>query len=118
LKSKVYALPARSLKSFHLGVLDRMLTETAIDIIGVTGTSAGAINAVLLADGIVRGGPDEARQTLRQFWETIGKMVGLGSFLWPISGEAAANFQLKRAWQWNGFPRRIVEKYKKLCGPY
>jgi NTE family protein len=66
--------------AFTWGVLDRMLTETAIDIIGVTGTSAGAINAVLLADGIVRGGPDEARQRLRQFWQTVGKMVDLATF--------------------------------------
>ena len=82
--------------AFTWGVLDRMLTEKAIDIIGVTGTSAGAINAVLLADGIVRGGPDEARQKLRQFWETVGKMVGFGSFMWPMSGEAAASFPLEK----------------------
>jgi NTE family protein len=82
--------------AFTWGVLDRMLTETAIDIIGVTGTSAGAINAVLLADGIVRGGPDEARQRLRQFWQTVGKMAGFGSLLWPMSGEAAASFPLEK----------------------
>jgi NTE family protein len=54
-----------------------MLEDETIDIIAVTGTSAGAMNAVVLADGMVRGGPKQARKELRQFWEAIGKMVGL-----------------------------------------
>jgi NTE family protein len=77
--------------AFTWGVLDRMLEDETIDIIGATGTSAGAMNAVVLADGMVRGGPKHARSELRQFWEAIGKMVGFNSFLpWPMSGESAA----------------------------
>ena len=57
--------------AFTWGVLDRLLEETSIDIIGVTGTSAGAMNAVALADGLVRGGPDEARRRLRSFWTAV-----------------------------------------------
>jgi NTE family protein len=45
--------------AFTWGVLDRMLQEPDIDIIGVTGTSAGAMNAVALADGLLRGGAEE-----------------------------------------------------------
>ena len=41
--------------AFTWGVLDRMLEDDTIDIIGATGTSAGAMNAVVLADGMVRG---------------------------------------------------------------
>ena len=52
-----------------------MLEDGTIDIIGVTGTSAGAMNAVALADGMMRGGWKQARSELRQFWEAIGKMV-------------------------------------------
>src|SRR5271166_4076890 len=81
--------------AFTWGVLDRMLEETTIDIIGVTGTSAGAMNAVALADGLVRGGPEQARQELRQCWEAIGKMPGFGSFLRPMSGETAARLRLE-----------------------
>jgi NTE family protein len=76
--------------AFTWGVLDRMLQEPSIEIIGVTGTSAGAMNAVVLADGLLRGGPAEARQRLRQFWERIGSLPGFGSLLWPLSGEHAA----------------------------
>ncbi len=81
--------------AFTWGVLDRMLEETTIEIIGVTGTSAGAMNAVALADGLVRGGPEQARQTLRRFWEGIGKMPGFGSFLKPLSGETASRLRLE-----------------------
>ena len=35
------------------------------------GTSAGAMNAVALADGWVRGGPDGARQKLHDFWRAV-----------------------------------------------
>ena len=83
--------------AFTWGVLDRMLEDETIDIIGATGTSAGAMNAIVLADGMVRGGPKHARSELRQFWEAIGKMVGFNSFLpWPMSGETAANTPLEQ----------------------
>src|SRR5262249_59059423 len=81
--------------AFRWGVLDGMIEDDTIEIIGATGTSAGAMNAVVLADGMVRGGPKHARSELRQFWEAIGKMVGFNSFLpWPMSGETAANTPL------------------------
>lgn len=81
--------------AFTWGVLDRLLEDDAIDINGVTGTSAGAMNAVCLADGLLRGGPEEARRRLRQFWEAIGKMPGLGSFFWPLSGEIQAQMRIE-----------------------
>ena len=82
--------------AFTWGVLDRILEEATIDIIGVTGTSAGAMNSVLLADGMVRGGPEEARRRLRQFWEAIGRMPGFATFLWPMSGESAATMHIEQ----------------------
>lgn len=81
--------------AFTWGVLDRLLADPKLEIIGVTGTSAGAMNAIMLADGLVRGGPEEARSRLRTFWEAVGKMVGFGTFLPPVGGEAAAKFQLE-----------------------
>lgn len=82
--------------AFTWGVLDRLLEERSFDIIGITGTSAGAMNTVVLADGLVRGGPEEARKRLRLFWETIGKMPGFGSLLWPLSGEMAARVHIEQ----------------------
>jgi predicted acylesterase/phospholipase RssA len=51
------------------GVLDRLLDDETIEIIGVTGTSAGAMNGAVLVDGLVRGGPKQARTKLRRYWE-------------------------------------------------
>lgn len=82
--------------AFTWGVLDRLLEDQTLDIIGVTGTSAGAMNAVILADGLLRGGHEGARQRLRDFWEAIGAMPGFGSFLWPLSGEAQAQVRLDK----------------------
>jgi NTE family protein len=81
--------------AFTWGVLDRLLEEPSLEIIGITGTSAGAMNTVALADGLLAGGPEEARRRLRQFWTTIGEMPGFGSLLPPMSGEAAAKTNLK-----------------------
>ena len=54
--------------AFTWGVLDYLLEDERIDIEGISGTSAGAINAVMLADGLARGGPAEARKRLDTFW--------------------------------------------------
>jgi predicted acylesterase/phospholipase RssA len=40
--------------AYTWGVLDRLLEDPTLEIIGVTGTSAGALNAVVLADGLLR----------------------------------------------------------------
>jgi NTE family protein len=54
--------------AFTWGVLDQLLEDDRIRIEAVSGTSAGAMNAVALADGIARGGPAEARKSLEKFW--------------------------------------------------
>ncbi|MCE8038456.1 patatin-like phospholipase family protein [Halomonas sp. MCCC 1A11062] len=53
------------------GVLDRLLEEERLEIDGVSGTSAGAMNAVVLADGLHRGGREGARQALHDFWSGV-----------------------------------------------
>ncbi|HLH98214.1 MAG TPA: patatin-like phospholipase family protein [Xanthobacteraceae bacterium] len=54
--------------AFTWGVLDELLTDTRVAIEGISGTSAGALNAVVLAQGLCRGGREEARQHLADFW--------------------------------------------------
>jgi NTE family protein len=54
--------------AFTWGVLDRLLEDGRLSIEGVSGTSAGAVNAVMLADGLARGGREEARKRLAEFW--------------------------------------------------
>ncbi len=57
--------------AFTWGVLDRLLEDGRIAIDGISATSAGAINAALLAQGLMAGGPDGARQQLYDFWHGI-----------------------------------------------
>src|ERR1700733_5901809 len=53
--------------AFTWGVLDQFLSDGRLAIEGISGTSAGAINAVMLADGLARGGPEEAQKRLADF---------------------------------------------------
>ncbi|AHK79792.1 patatin [Ectothiorhodospira haloalkaliphila] len=62
------------------GVLDRLLEDPRIHISSVSGTSAGAMNAVVMADGLDRAGREGARDALTAFW----KAVSDGARLSPI----------------------------------
>ncbi|HEY4407956.1 MAG TPA: patatin-like phospholipase family protein [Xanthobacteraceae bacterium] len=57
--------------AFTWGVLDSLLADPRIEIEGISGASAGAINAVMLADGLARGGPQEARKRLAAVWRAV-----------------------------------------------
>ena len=54
--------------AFTWGVLDHLLADERLEIGAVSGTSAGAVNAVMLADGLCRGGRAEAQKRLADFW--------------------------------------------------
>src|SRR5690606_284113 len=60
--------------AYTWGVLDRLL-EAGIRIEGISGTSAGAMNAVALAHGWTAGGADGARAALDDFWQAVGDSV-------------------------------------------
>ena len=45
--------------AFAWGVLDRLLEDGRITFEGISGTSAGSMNAVVLVSGLIKGGPDE-----------------------------------------------------------
>lgn len=55
------------------GILDRLLEDDRLEINGISGTSAGAMNAVVLAGGLERGGRDGAREALQVFWKGVSK---------------------------------------------
>ncbi len=57
--------------AFTWGVLDRLLEEDTIAFDAVSGASAGAMNAVVLASGLAQGGPEEARGGLERFWRKV-----------------------------------------------
>jgi NTE family protein len=57
--------------AFTWGVLDRLLEDDRIVIEGISGTSAGAMNAVVVADGLDTGGKEGARQALTKYWSGV-----------------------------------------------
>jgi len=57
--------------AFTWGVLDRLLEDPRIDFEGISGASAGAMNATVLAHGYNLGGREGAREALAAFWGRI-----------------------------------------------
>jgi NTE family protein len=61
--------------AFTWGVLDQLLADTSLHIEGLSGSSAGAINAVVLADGWLKGGRRGAREALATLWAELGRLM-------------------------------------------
>ena len=59
--------------AFTWGVLDRLLDEERLAFEGITASSAGAVNAVVLADGFAAGGRKGAKKALRAFWRKLSQ---------------------------------------------
>lgn len=71
--------------AFSWGVLDRLLEDERIEIEAASGTSAGAMNAVVMAEGLAEGGRVRARAQLSEFWKAVADAL-------------AASSQLNRTW--------------------
>jgi NTE family protein len=59
--------------AFTWGVLDRLLEEDWLHVEAISGSSAGAMNAAVLADGWTEGGPAGARAALDAYWERVAQ---------------------------------------------
>ena len=60
--------------AFTWGVLDRLLEEPRIEVEGVSATSAGAMNAAVMAHGLTTGGRKGAREALEEFWLGVARI--------------------------------------------
>ena len=59
--------------AFTWGVLDRLIEEPWLKIDGISGTSAGAMNAAVMASGLEHGGVDGAKAALETFWKAVSE---------------------------------------------
>jgi NTE family protein len=86
--------------AFTWGVLDALLEDGTFDFEGISGTSAGAMNALCLAHGLMTRGRDGARAALAGFWTSIA-----GDSPYTPSAEAAGNIApaLKMMLQWTDY---------------
>ncbi|HSI39759.1 MAG TPA: patatin-like phospholipase family protein [Xanthobacteraceae bacterium] len=66
--------------AFTWGVLDRLLEERWLTIDGISGTSAGAMNAAVLGYGYAKGGAEGAREALAHFWGEVSKAARFSPF--------------------------------------
>jgi NTE family protein len=66
--------------AFTWGVLDRLLEEPWLQIDGISGTSAGAMNAAVLVHGFIEGGAEGARKALDSFWRRVSEAALLSPF--------------------------------------
>ncbi|MBF9231939.1 patatin-like phospholipase family protein [Microvirga sp. BT350] len=66
--------------AFTWGVLDRLLDEPWLTIEGISGTSAGAMNAAVMADGYTEGGVAGAKAALERFWRRVSDAALLSPF--------------------------------------
>jgi NTE family protein len=99
--------------AFSWGVLDRLLQEPWLHIDGVSGTSAGAMNAAVLSDGFAEGGPDGARAALERFWRQVSQAARLS----PLQ-RAPLDILLGR-WTMDNSPAFItMDLASRLFSPY
>ncbi|MGI9385753.1 MAG: patatin-like phospholipase family protein [Methyloligellaceae bacterium] len=82
--------------AFTWGVLDRLLEHNGFRMDGLSGTSAGAVNAVAVAAGMMEDGPNGARAKLEDIWRAIARKAASGS---AISSRLPAGWSgLSRTW--------------------
>jgi len=101
--------------AFTWGVLDALLEDGRLQFDGVSGTSAGAMNAAVLATGWARDGAAGARVALSRFWHAVSGVPGCwgGGAGGPHGGTPAWMFN--RA-QWPGYT--MWDSWLRLWSPY
>ncbi len=81
--------------AFTWGVLDALLEDDRVDIEGIAATSAGAMNAAVMAQGLNNGGVKAARKLLNEFWERVAQA---GAFYSPVCGAASGWANMVAPW--------------------
>ena len=100
--------------AYTWGVLDRLLEIDELEIVGISGTSAGAMNATVTAHGLAMGGHRAARTSLDRFWERTAELAAwspvqpspLDRFLGP------GNMDLSPSWLWFDAATRLLSPYQ------
>ena len=95
--------------AFTWGVLDRLLDDASLEFEGLSGSSAGAMNAVVMADGWLKAGRAGAREALTLFWAEIGKLMPPGMVVKGDgeSAELSATSKLFASWAGHFSPAQL-----------
>jgi len=100
--------------AYTWGVLDRLLEEKDLIIEGISGTSAGAMNAAMLVNGFVKGGRDGAKECLEQFWKRISEAAAFSPLhKTPVDRMMTGwNMDFSPAYHWFDLMSRIFSPYE------
>jgi NTE family protein len=100
--------------AYTWGVLDRLLEEEDVLIEGISGTSAGAMNAAMLVSGFASGKRDGAKKQMETFWRRISEADAFS----PIQKSAIDswltgwNMDTSPAYHWYDFVSRTFSPYE------
>lgn len=99
--------------AYTWGVLDRLLQEERLEIAALSGTSAGAINAAVVADGMARGGGREgARRALARFWHGLAGTAMFSPLQRTPADHMAGGFTMRHSPAY-----QLLEMAGALAGP-
>ncbi len=107
--------------AFTWGVLDRLLEEEDVQIAGISGTSAGALNGAALKAGMLAGGREGARENLDWLWAQMGAVEDLRLPAWmtghlPGVGTLSDVLELSPVYTLADAASRVVSPY--AYGPF
>lgn len=100
--------------AFTWGALDRLLQEDDIEICGISGTSAGALNGAALKAGWIKGGAEAARENLDWLWTQVAGVSDLRMDAWMTPfGVGAVSQAMELSW-----PVLMSDVVSNLTSPY
>ncbi len=100
--------------AFTWGVLDRLLEDDDIEICGISGTSAGALNGAALKSGMVRNGRAGALENLSWLWSQVAGVSDLRMTHWMAPfGIGALSQAIQYSW-----PISLTDQVSHLLSPY
>ena len=102
--------------AFTWGVVDRLLQDETIEIAGISGTSAGALNGAALKAGLVEDGREGARENLAWLWNQVGGVGDLRIAHWmaslfPAPGLVSQSIE-------NSIPYSLADAWSRVVSPY
>nr|WP_237072639.1 patatin-like phospholipase family protein [Pseudaestuariivita rosea] len=102
--------------AFTWGVLDRLLDEDDIEIAGISGTSAGALNGAAFKAGMLEGGREGARENLDWLWRSVGAINDLRMASWMTALMPSLS-QISRSIEYS-LPFSFIDSASRIFSPY
>src|SRR6056297_1581370 len=100
--------------AFTWGVLDRLLDEPDIEVAGISGTSAGALNGAAFKSGWLKGGREGARASLDWLWGRLGAVGDMRMPAWMAGAmPGAVSTALEHSWPYN-----MADTVSRMVSPY